>query len=286
MGSSLAGIGSDLGRAQGILSDAVVRLLGSFENLRTELKAQKQAFDDVGTTLCGPAGNASFATVMGSVLQEFVDAIVATSAHASELLQRMDAVDEQVTTITGLAGQIEKISGQTKHISFNARIEAHRSGAAGGVFRVVADEVKALAAESQVLGSRIGEVVANLQSAFEGTHSVVSSMATHDMKSAVDAQERLGSVLRTLEAMNQAVGQTLIHVSDDVATAIQALQFEDMLLQLLASVQRRVAELESLCNQAWEDGETHLSIDDSATHPSAPQAVSQVSMDVGTVELF
>ncbi len=71
-----------------------------------------------------------------------------TATDVRQLRERIDEIDEMVTVI-------DDIAEKTNLLALNASIEAARAGEDGDGFAVVAEEVKALAEESQEHASEI-----------------------------------------------------------------------------------------------------------------------------------
>jgi hypothetical protein len=83
--------------------------------------------------------------------------------------------------------------------------------------------------------------------------------------------------LATMSANSLAI---LTRIQGEADTAIQALQFEDMLTQLLGSISDKLAAVQTACRTGSAEllGELEVKIH--------RDAVTQHSLGVGTVELF
>ena len=88
------------------------------------------------------------------------------SESISGLSETADSINKFVSTITS-------ISDQTNLLALNAAIEAARAGDAGRGFSVVADEVRALANETNKSANEVAELV---QSIIQSTRSAVGSV--------------------------------------------------------------------------------------------------------------
>jgi hypothetical protein len=108
------------------------------------------------------------------------------------------------------------------------------------------------------------------------------------MNHALSAQSGL---LATVEKVNEANAQlvvTLKSLEQSVETATRALQFDDILMQLLGSIGERIGLLQSV----WLDslgGDPEKLVRAFERQRAAlekKQAVTQSNLDAGTVELF
>lgn len=91
------------------------------------------------------------------------------SLQISGLSDTADNINKFVTTITS-------ISDQTNLLALNAAIEAARAGDAGRGFSVVADEVRALATETNKSASEVAELVNGIIQSTRATVEVVSGL--------------------------------------------------------------------------------------------------------------
>ncbi len=127
---------------------------------------------------------------------------------AEEGAGSIEALAQIFGTIGGFLTGITKISQQTNLLSLNARIEAARAGQHGAGFAVIAQEVKALAAETGTLSANIEaklkELVAATRQAQEQFGATLA--AVHDATATLsDLVERQGGVAETIR---QGCGQT------------------------------------------------------------------------------
>jgi PAS domain S-box-containing protein len=105
---------------------------------------------------------------------------------ASETMQRLNDVSNQVAKVLGVIG---RIADQTNMLALNATIEAASAGDAGKGFGVVAAEVKELARQSAHSAEQIGEQLGIMQD---------------ETKSAVEAMQQVFEIVNELNLLNEA----------------------------------------------------------------------------------
>jgi methyl-accepting chemotaxis protein len=295
VGHAFASLLTDVGRARGILHDAIPGLIKSFNGLRDDLSAQSTELVEVSRELQGKSGQKGFLENMRNVLDTFVQDLVKVSHNSMQLVERVEALGVDVTQIVTHVGEIESMAKATRLIALNARIEAHRAGDAGKTFRVVADEVKTLADEAAGFSGEIRDVVDRAHARLDEARIATVALASHDLNSVLEAQQGVMHTVERLGATNLRVTQSLERFHANVDAAIRALQFEDMLNQLLVSVEGRMGHVRDLwttwlavqgtnSEQAWRELDTLLAR--VKPHLERESTVQQQSMTTGTVELF
>ena len=120
-----------------------------------------------------------------------VDLVAAGSKRARELRQTATSIDSAITLIAEIATQVNLLA-------LNATIEAARAGEAGRGFTVVANEVKALSAQTGTAAATITAHVVSIRDAIgevvvghaqiEDAITAIAGLST-DIETAVSAQE-------------------------------------------------------------------------------------------------
>ena len=99
------------------------------------------------------------------------------------------------------------------------------------------------------------------------------------------ASSLVGGMLRHADALPEGDETTLRKVTQEIAGAITALQFQDMATQLIAHTSQRLRNCQDqLARDTFgddEDGEAVVEI-----APLRPNPVTQDEMDAGSIELF
>lgn len=80
-----------------------------------------------------------------------------------------EMIQNQMHEISDLTGQLGNIAMNTKILAINASVEAARAGQYGAGFAVVANEVQALAVDSNSCSEQVANVVAEMKSRIEST---------------------------------------------------------------------------------------------------------------------
>ncbi|MGC4087065.1 MAG: methyl-accepting chemotaxis protein [Polyangiaceae bacterium] len=290
---AVSGIQENLDRARSIVRDAVAGLMASFSTLRSVLEHQRALLQDVGKSV-GQLGHSNFTAAVGRMVNEFVDEVVRVSHESMRIIEQLLTTSEHVGAIVARAERIDTLARETRFIALNARIETQRAGEAGKTFKVVADEVKRLAGASAELSTQIQRDVDQCFQALQITQRTAESLAAHDMSTVIESRTVLVATIEQLDQINHAVDITLSQVREAIADSIRALQFEDMVQQLLTESARRVRRLGQLMLDAVAAGDPRRAdgaarireISGELRDLGKPMSVTQDNLEQGSVELF
>ena len=100
------------------------------------------------------------------------------------------------------------------------------------------------------------------------------------------ASGHISTILNSSGVQQTSDSPALIHLKDDIARAITALQFQDMATQLIAHTSQRLRNCaDQLARDTFgDDDEDGMAVVEIA--PLRPNPVTQDEMDAGSVELF
>jgi methyl-accepting chemotaxis protein len=241
----------DLERARAIVRDATTRLDRSFRTLHSTAAAHREVLQLVSEALCGTEGaGRSFAGSTEALLREFVDEIIRVSRDSMRIIEQLSGLSARVERIADCADAIDVLARETRFIAFNARIETHRAGDAGRTFKVVADEVKRLANASSKLSDRIRESVSECNLNVAEVSKTSTGLASHDMSRAIDSHKGLSAAVSKLDNVNRQLEEMLGDLERNMSEAVRALQFEDMVSQIVNTTIHRVERMSDFAIQA------------------------------------
>jgi methyl-accepting chemotaxis protein len=199
------------------------------------------------------------------VLARVVEAVEAMQAQR----ERIERLADQLEEIGAFSGVIKQVADKTKLLALNATIEAARAGAEGAAFRVVADEIGSLAADTEAQTRRIAAVVATTHADLEPLRQAIDAGRTHGdgVAEAHDAREtvrRIGELAEKLtapaehvaaaaESQLQALGEMAGHMQGTVLAVAEvdehATQMSGQALTLSSSAE----EVYELVRPFWTD---------------------------------
>jgi methyl-accepting chemotaxis protein len=259
MAADMSTVMNGMEQTHGIVSDAIAKMSESFNGLHQQSRTQHELVRALIENLAGSAAGAGakhvsmqeFTKETGKVLERYVESAAKASRGSSEIVRKIDAMSGQMTSIFSLLANIESIARQTNLLALNASIEAARAGDAGRGFAVVAGEVRRLSSSSKELSEQIGDQVSKARAMVTEARRIVSEAAAEDTEAAMDAQCRVGTMMKELNEVDAYVEKNLQDVStissrlnQDIALAVRALQFEDIVRQLIIYNKERLQRLQ------------------------------------------
>jgi methyl-accepting chemotaxis protein len=212
-----------------------------------------------------------------AVMQRVVDSIVGNSKLGMELVELTESIAARTQDVQSILSEIGAIAKQTNLLALNAAIEAARAGEAGRGFAVVADEVRDLSGRTSQFSQQINKVIQDMQVTVKQTEVAIQRMASQDLTFAFESKQSVEKIIGTMESQNQtrmaAVGQ-LGGIADEVdmqvGRAVTALQFQDIVSQLLGHVGRRVDAIDDVSRHLGGLAQT---LQRNATTPDAAGAL-------------
>jgi methyl-accepting chemotaxis protein len=252
-------INSDVERTLALLADAIRQLTTSFEGMTSLTDEQRSVAVAVTSDGGHGDGTKQFDDFVVNTLQivgEIVQNVVANSKLGVELVEMTDGIARHAQKVRGLLTEIGAIAKQTNLLALNAAIEAARAGEAGRGFAVVADEVRDLSGRTRQFSQQINVLMETMQESVHQTERAIQRMAGQDMTFALESKQRVEDIVKAMEGQNRArrtaidrLADGSSQVADQVTRAVTALQFQDMVSQLMEHVTERVAALQGVLDE-------------------------------------
>jgi methyl-accepting chemotaxis protein len=261
-GNQYGAIRGEVARMQALLSEAIEQLTESFQGMNEQANHQRQLALAVtsGTDEDGSGERFDdFVRNTSDVMQRVVDSVVGNSKLGMELVELTDGIASRARDVQNILTEIGSIAKQTNLLALNAAIEAARAGEAGRGFAVVADEVRDLSARTTQFSQQINGLMQTMQSSVQQTEDAIQRMASQDMTFALESKQRIEGIIRTLDDQNRSrtetvgqLGAAAQEMEGRVNGAVTALQFQDMVSQLISHVQKRVEALDNVIRHLGE----------------------------------
>lgn len=297
-------------QARGILADAVAKLSSSFSTMETETKVQKDMMQSLLASLSGDGDTAEqqaqqkasgqtgqtkinirqFTIETGAFLTQFTDLLASVSQQSIRTVYRIDDMVDQLDAVFSLINSINGIADETFILAVNASIEAARtkdvSTQSGHSFAVIASNIRELSKKTRRFNDQIGTQIGKARTTVNEVREIIAAMASRDLNVALSGKERIELMMNELAEfqhfMTDNVDRASVatsRIAESTSQAVTAMQFEDILNQLLVSIRQRAERI------AGEGGEPPTTASPFG-RSSLNGPVQQHNMTPGKVELF
>jgi len=289
-GKQFAAARSEMQRVQSLLQEAINDLTGSFQGMHTQTEEQRNL--TLTVTAGSTDGNSTvqfdaFVRDTSSVMERVVESVIGNSKLGMELVEMTDNIAQHAKDVQSILSEIGAIAKQTNLLALNAAIEAARAGEAGRGFAVVADEVRDLSARTTQFSQQINILMQSMQVSVSQTEAAIQGMASQDMTFALESKQQVENIIRTMEQQNAsriqaigALGGSAAAVEALVGKAVTALQFQDLVSQLLGHVGRRIDAMDGVMRELNALGST---LEQEARSHDARGAITSLREEQGRI---
>jgi methyl-accepting chemotaxis protein len=259
-------ISSELAGTSTLIETSTSSIAAGFTQLATLAEAQR---NDIATVIEAARsvklGEESFTLeqITGFVrrtLDDVVVAILTLSKHAMAMVYALDDVIAGVQKSESAVARIEAITKQTRYLALNALIEATRAGEHGKGFAVVAGEVRGLSQDTDSIARTIRREIGEVAAGIRHSHSLLKDIATLDMTSHFEAQERLTGIMGALTNQNADFAASLQANADRsrqltglVGGLVTDLQFQDRAAQCFVQITHALAAMSESLHELQQD---------------------------------
>lgn len=282
----------EIGRVQAVLGGAIDQLSASFHGMYQRASEQQQLAKSIADGSANEDGNTfdEFVSSTSTVMQRVVDSIVGNSKLGMELVEMTDGISRHAHEVETILSEIGGIAKQTNLLALNATIEAARAGEAGRGFAVVADEVRDLSTRTGQFSQQIAKVMQSMRSSVKMTEDAIAKMASTDMTFALESKCQIETILGDIDGINRQRASILANLGasagtmeEEVGRAITALQFQDMLSQLLNHVSSRLNGIQQVMDDVKEFSREARAVRSDAELAQLRQGVGRIRQSIDEI---
>ncbi|WP_338055598.1 methyl-accepting chemotaxis protein [Shewanella polaris] len=204
-----------------------------------------------------------------SIVHEAVNSVMALVSEIESTSVSINTMSKNTNQVISVLEVIGEIADQTNLLALNAAIEAARAGEQGRGFAVVADEVRTLAARTQVSTAEINAILATLHKDAENAVAAIDATKASCQRTA----ENTNQVTVSLDSVTDCIVEI-----NDLSTQIATASEEQS--SVSEEVNRNMVNIHEMVKELTRNGDASVN----STHNLAT-ANAQLSALVGKFKL-
>ena len=179
------------------IADTMNTFSNSIDKMSSSLSEVNTTSQEIGTISSNSA----------SQMKAVTSSIQAFNLQFNNFTSKISEFESRVLAVQEMANIIDNISKQTNLLALNAAIEAARAGDAGKGFSVVAEEIRALAEQSQDSTQNISNIVSDLSNASKELAASTSSISIEFTKQLTGVEQSISSFSDVVHSINTIIPQ-------------------------------------------------------------------------------
>ncbi|EGF31911.1 Methyl-accepting chemotaxis protein [Oxalobacteraceae bacterium IMCC9480] len=226
----------------------------------------RRLYDSASTLVTYLDGSSLRATDLGKEISDSVNFLVGIGAFIEQLpvtmardLASVEDVATEIRAMSGLVAAVHAISMQSHLLAINAAIEATRAGPSGAAFKVIAEEMRTLAANSGTVASQIDKGLARARFVVEDGMAAgiadSSSRLTEVSKAAVSIlklQENFEDMTQYYKTRFIVVTKYNVDLAREIADVLGQIQYQDVVRQAVERLQFATARRNAFFSETVE----------------------------------
>lgn len=249
-GGAIESIQRDLSKAISATAQAAHTLSTRLEALRGLAANQRKLLASLTAQLATnrrtAVGEPRFVESSLALLDDWTSLAQLVTHTGADMAEHLLRLAGHVETMQETTSAVDRLARESRFIAFNARIQIQRARSSGDTFKVIAEEVKRLAGETAQLSLHINQSVADSRQEIESLGLIKGQLLTIDTTTATQTRDRLLALVEQLAGWHGAFDETMAQVTNFIADAVRAAQFDDIVTQILEGASRKIGALQPL----------------------------------------